>query len=70
VIDFRSKIRIRFCVLSEFLFRKSFFNRGSISKRKTGSDFDPEIADRFRNENRWLIFPECFLIAIVIAIAI
>jgi hypothetical protein len=33
-------------------------------------DFDPEIADRFRNENRSAIFPERFLIGIVIAIAI
>jgi hypothetical protein len=37
-------------------------------KTKTGIRFDLKIADRFRNENRGPIFPERFLIAIVIAI--
>ena len=39
-------------------------------KIKIGIRFDPEIADRFRSENRSAIFPERFSIAIVIAIAI
>jgi hypothetical protein len=34
---------------------------------KIGIDFEIKIADRFRNENRSAIFPEQFLIAIVIA---
>jgi len=33
-------------------------------------DFDPEIADRFRNKNRSAIFPERISIGIVIAILI
>jgi hypothetical protein len=46
------------------------FNRGSIFFCKSGSGFDPEIADRFSFENRQSIFPEWILIAIVIAIEI
>jgi hypothetical protein len=34
------------------------------------TDFDPENADRFPDQNWNAIFPERFLIAIVIAIAI
>jgi hypothetical protein len=37
---------------------------------KTRSDINPEIADRFQSQNRSPIFPERFLIAIVIAIGI
>ena len=35
---------------------------------RTGCDFDPEIADRIKNENRFPIFPELFLNGITIAI--
>jgi hypothetical protein len=37
---------------------------------KPGSGFDRKIADRFQHENRSPIFPEQFLIGIMIAITI
>jgi hypothetical protein len=39
-------------------------------ERETATGFDPEIPDRFRSENRSAIFPERFLIAIIIAVRI
>jgi len=46
---------------------KPVFNRRSISKDKSQIDFDLKTGDRFRNKNRYRIFPEWVLIAIRIA---
>jgi hypothetical protein len=48
---------------------KPVFDRDPICRLKSQVDFPVKIGIRLRNENRLLIFPERFSIAIVIAIA-
>jgi hypothetical protein len=70
MIDFRTKIGIRFCAPSVGTPCLRVFNRGSIFILKPGIDFDLKIADRFPYQNRIAINPDIFLIAIIGAIAI
>jgi len=70
LIDFHMKIGIRFYVPSVLAVPKPVFNRDPICRSKSLIDFPMKIGIRLRNENRSLIFPERFSIAIVIAIAV
>jgi hypothetical protein len=62
------KIGIRFHVLSVRMGPGPVFNEDPICRGKTQIDFTGKIADRVYIGNRSLIFPERFLIGIVIAI--
>jgi hypothetical protein len=70
LIDFPTKIGIRFHVPSALAVPEPVFNRRSILRSKSMIDFPMKIGIRLRNENRLRIFPERFSIAIVIAIAV
>jgi hypothetical protein len=70
LIDFPMKIRIRFHVPSVFAGPEPVFNRDPICRSKSQIDFTGKIGIRLWNENRSLIFPERFSIAIAIAIAV
>jgi len=64
------KIGIRFHVPFVLVGPEPVFNRDPICRSKSQIDFIAKIGIRLRNENRSLIFPERFSIAIVIAIAV
>ncbi len=70
LIDFHTKIGIRFHVPSVLAVPEPVFNRNPICRSKSLIDFHMKIGIRFADQNRFLIFPERFSIAIGIAIAV
>jgi hypothetical protein len=69
VIDFYIKTGIRIHVPSVLAVPIPVFNRDPISRGKSQIDFTGKTGIRLCKENRILIFPEQFAIAIVIMIA-